>query len=123
PAAQAERPVSVQLKDLRGDSGQRARRVESGSPKNLDIQPAGLHRSAVRMPSGPPLTLSSQMTLRLWPSKLTTDSNCSPMLWTSKVLPSRLQATPWSHFATLTSATLVIVVPSTLNTTKSPFEL
>jgi hypothetical protein len=36
PAAKAERPLSVQSTDLRGDAGQRARRADSGRSPNRD---------------------------------------------------------------------------------------
>ncbi len=36
PAAKAERPLSVQSRDLRGDAGQRARRADSGHSRGCD---------------------------------------------------------------------------------------
>src|SRR6516164_2184555 len=69
--------------------------------------------SAVRNPSGPPLTLIWPVTFRLLPSKLNTESALSTMLCTSRVLPSRLQTTPWPHLPVLASATFVRFVPFT----------
>ena len=55
PAAKAERPLSVQSRDLRGDAGQRARRAESGhsvlprrarSPRELAPASGCLRRTA-----------------------------------------------------------------------------
>jgi hypothetical protein len=40
PAAKAERPLSVQSRDLRGDAGQRARRADSGHlPERGELLP------------------------------------------------------------------------------------
>src|SRR5512132_4604968 len=76
-----------------------------------------IQRPEVRMPSGPPVTLTWPVTFRFLPSKLTTASALSTMLCASNVLPSWLHATPCGHCPILTSATFVSVVPLTLKTT------
>src|SRR6266576_4996395 len=79
-----------------------------------------IQRPEVRMPSGPPVTLTWPVTFRFLPSKLTTASALSTMLCASNVLPSWLHATPCGHCPILTSATFVSVVPLTLKTTSRP---
>src|SRR5262249_40082453 len=112
---------------LRNLLGSRATRREFVGGDHADVETPpqlrienGAQRPAVRMPSGPPVTLIWPVTFRLLPSKLTMASALSTMLCASKVLPSRLQATPWGHCPILTSATFVSVVPFTVKTTSKP---